>query len=603
MPSVSQTWSLDSYFPKFDGDRYRAFKADLIRELGSQLTAAIAEPALARSNLAAWARIFTAWEAQAARLGHLGSYLSCLSAADAANEAYQAEAASLAGLEAESEKLKIEVLRAIRGVDLDIWQAFLAQPGLDGAEHPLNQLRREAGHQMARAEEALAADLGVDGFHSWNRLYETVSGKMDFLMNWPDGRTERVPMAQCRALMSNPIPEVRRAAFAGGNRIWESAGDTLAAALNAIAGTRLTLAARRSQPDFLQPSFDQNAVSRETIEAMFGAIAENRELPRRILRLGARLQGTPALAWCDLEAPRVADDTSDLRWRDALGLVGRAFGSLYPELNGYGERMVSRGWIESEKRANKRPGGFCTGSVLTREERIYMTFNGTMHDVSTLAHEMGHAWHSHLLGGLRPFAQAYPMTLAETASTFAELLLSHGLLADPALTPERRLFLLDQATSHAPGYLLNIPMRFEFERRFYEERRAGMVSVTRLCELMVETQRQIYGDALAPGSEDPWFWASKLHFFFTGISFYNFPYTFGFLLSQTLFEEFLRTGTDFLPCYEKFLRLTGSATCEDVVRQSLGRDIREPEFWREALAGIDRRARDFEAAVSQRGAP
>jgi len=195
------------------------------------------------------------------------------------------------------------------------------------------------------------------------------------------------------------------------------------------------------------------------------------------------------------------------------------------------------------------------------------------------------------------------MTLAETASTFAELLLSHGLLSDPAVSPQRRLFLLDQATGHAPAYLLNIPARFEFERRFHEERRAGVVPVTRLCELMVEAQREVYGDALERGSEDPWFWASKLHFYITSASFYNFPYTFGFLLSQALFGEFLRTGPDFLPRYETFLRLSGSATCEEVVRRSLGRDIRDRGFWSDALSGIELRVRELESAVASQGGP
>jgi oligoendopeptidase F len=284
-------------------------------------------------------------------------------------------------------------------------------------------------------------------------------------------------------------------------------------------------------------------------------------------------------------------------WDDALGMVDRTFGDLYPAFHAYTREAVSRRWIESEKRGNKRPGGFCTGSVLIREERVYMTFNGTMNDVSTFAHEMGHAWHSHLLGGLRPCAQEYPMTLAETASTFAEQLLAHGLLADPALTPARRLALLDQATNHVPSFLLNIPVRFEFERKFYEERRSGPVPVSRLCELMVESQREAYGDVLATGLEDPWYWASKLHFFFTDASFYNYPYTFGYLLSQALFGEFLRTGPDFLPRYEKFLSLTGTAACEEVVRRSLGRDIRDPGFWRQALAGIEALAREFEVAA------
>jgi len=603
MPSIPQTWNLDSYFPAFDGVEYRAFKADLAGELETQLVLASRQPALATGTASAWAASFNAWEGLSARIWHLASYLACLGAADAANEAYQSETSKLASLEATCAKLRIEILRAMGGTEPSVWAAFTALPELGGAAYRLERLRREAAHQMTRAEEALAADLGVDGFHAWSRLYDTVTGKMSFTMAWPDGRTETIPMAQCRALMSNPVPEVRRAAFAGGNRVWEAAGDTLAAALNSIAGTRLTLYGRRGQASFLDVPFDANGVSRETVEAMFSAIAQSRELPRRILRVGARLQGRDTLAWCDMEAPRAPRDTADIGWDEGLAMVDHAFSALYPAFNAYTRRAVSRRWIESEKRGNKRPGGYCTGSVLIREERVYMTFNGTMNDVSTFAHEMGHAWHSHLLGGLRPCAQEYPMTLAETASTFAEQLLTQGLLADPSLSPGRRLFLLDQATNHVPAFLLNIPVRFEFERRFYEERRAGPVAVSRLCELMVDTQREIFGDILERGGEDPRYWASKLHFFFTDASFYNFPYTFGYLLSQALYGEFVRTGPAFLPRYEKFLGLTGSAPCEEVVRQSLGRDIRDPSFWRDALAAVEIRAREFEAAASDEKAP
>jgi len=596
MTTPRQSWNLEAYFPSFDGAGYRAFKAGLAAELDVQLRLAEGQALLTAESAVAWAASFGAWENLTARIWHLGSYLGCLGAADAANETVQSETAKLASLDATCSKLRIEILRALKGVAQGDWEAFLAIPALSGAAYRLERLRREGAHQMTRIEEALAADLAVDGFHAWSRLYDTITGKMSFPMAWPDGRTESIPMAQCRALIANPVPAVRRAAFAGGNKVWESAGDTLAAALNSIAGTRLTLYGRRGQSSFLEAPFDNNGVSRETVEAMFAAISENRELPRRLLRAGARLQGTPALAWCDLEAPRAPADTAAIRWDEALDMTDRAFGALYPAFRDYTRRAVSLGWIESEKRGNKRPGGFCTGSVLIREERVYMTFNGTMGDVSTFAHEMGHARHSHLLGGLRPCAQEYPMTLAETASTFAEQLLVHGLLADPKLPPGRRLFLLDQATNHVPSFLLNIPVRFEFERRFHEERRSGPVTVSRLCELMVATQREVYGDVLAPGLEDPWFWASKLHFYFTEASFYNFPYTFGYLLSQALFGEFLRTGPDFLPRYEKFLALTGIATCEEVVRRSLGSDLRDPGFWKQALAGIEPRAREFEAA-------
>ena len=250
---------------------------------------------------------------------------------------------------------------------------------------------------------------------------------------------------------------------------------------------------------------------------------------------------------------------------------------------------------------------------MTREERIYMTFGGTMHDVSTLAHETGHGWHSHLLGGRRPCARDYPMTLAETASTFAELVLAHGLRSAPDLLPARRAFLLDQAIGQAPAYLLNIPVRFAFESRFYQERRAGAVSVSRIKELMCAAQREVYGPTLEAGGEDPWFWASKQHFFITELSFYNFPYTFGFLLSQALFAEFLRIGPGFLARYEEFLRLTGSASCEEAVRQSLGRDderlllvvgraghVDRRDGEEAAIHALDEPVREFAAVVAAR---
>jgi len=138
----------------------------------------------------------------------------------------------------------------------------------------------------------------------------------------------------------------------------------------------------------------------------------------------------------------------------------------------------------------------------------------------------------------------------------------------------------------AHAYLVNIPMRYEFEKAFYEERAAGEAAVTRLGELMNEAQRRLYGDALLADGTDPLFWASKMHFFITGVSFYNFPYVFGYLLSQALFARFKAEGQAFLPRYEAFLAATGSASCEEVARQTLGADLTTPEFWAEAIQAI-----------------
>jgi oligoendopeptidase F len=216
-----------------------------------------------------------------------------------------------------------------------------------------------------------------------------------------------------------------------------------------------------------------------------------------------------------------------------------------------------------------------------------MTFHGTVHDMVTLAHEAGHAWHSCVLRPARAMAALYPMTLAETASNFGEMILLSGLLNDPGITPQTKAYLLDQEMLRAHAYLVNIPMRYEFEKSFYTERAGGEVSVSRMSELMNEAQRKLYGDTLLSDGTDPMFWAYKMHFFITGVSFYNFPYVFGYLLSQALFARFKAEGPAFLPRYEAFLSMTGSASCEDVVRHSLGEDLTKPEFWATAIRAME----------------
>jgi oligoendopeptidase F len=321
---------------------------------------------------------------------------------------------------------------------------------------------------------------------------------------------------------------------------------------------------------------------------MMSAIHTHIELPRRAIRKAAQLQGTAALHFFDLEAPQIpAPDEKPLSWDEACATVDRAFSAAYPKLGSYFREMLAKRWIEAQPRAGKRPGAFCTGSPMLREERVYMTWHGTVHDMVTLAHEAGHAWHSCVLRPARSMASNYPMTLAETASNFGEMILLDGLLSDPDLSAPMKAYLLDQEMLRAHAYLINIPMRYEFEKAFYTERAAGEVSVTRLRELMSAAQVKLYGDTLLSDGADPMFWASKMHFFITGVSFYNFPYVFGYLLSQALFARFKEEGPAFLPKYEAFLAATGSASCEHVARQTLGADLTSPDFWATALRAME----------------
>jgi oligoendopeptidase F len=585
-------WSLESWFSGFGNPDYTGFKAALVRDVEALKTQAAA---LSIDTIEI-ARVINALESLSDRLGHLSAYLGCLSADDANDEAVKADEAWISTLEAESTKLQASLRSALAAMSEAAFDLLLADSTLKNAEHAVKRMRYEGQHQMKSEMEALAADLNVNGLHAWGRLYDTLTGKMEFEMTFPDGHKETVPMSRRRALMSEPDRKLREAAFNDGQKPWNDHAVTLAASLNGIASTRLSLYGHRGLPHFLDTPLFDGAMSRKSLDAMLEAIHAHIDLPRRALRKAAKLQGTSALHYFDLEAPQVAAPTEkELTWDEACATVDQAFSAAYPKLGSYFREMLAQRWIEAQPRAGKRPGAFCTGSQLKHEERVYMTFHRTVHDMVTLAHEVGHAWHSCVLRPARSFAANYPMTLAETASNFGEMILLDGLMNNSDINEATKAYLLDQEMLRAHAYLINIPMRYEFEKAFYTERASGEVSVSRLSTLMTEAQQKLYGDTLLDGGTDPMFWAYKMHFFITGVSFYNFPYVFGYLLSQALFARFKAEGAAFLPRYEAFLSMTGSATCEEVVKSSLGEDITQPEFWATALKAIEPTLAAYEA--------
>lgn len=585
--TTTDRWSLDSWFSGFGQPDYAAFKADLVGDLRSLK---------AKSATLSMASFINEMEALGDRLEHLAAYLGCLSADDANDEAVKADEAWISGQQAEYTKLITSLQSRLVSLSDAAFAELLSDASLQGAEYALKRMREEGQHQMSEEMEALAADLNVNGLHAWGRLYDTLTGKMEFDMTFPDGRKEVVSMSRRRALMSEPDRKLREAAFFDGQKPWQEHAVTLAAALNGIAGTRLDLYNRRGCQDFLDKPLFDGALSREALDAMLEAIYAHIELPRRAIRKAAKLQGTNALHYFDLEAPQIlAPEGKPLSWDEACTTVDQAFTNAYPKLGAYFRSMLEQRWIEAQPRAGKRPGAFCTGSLLRREERIYMSFHGTVHDMVTLAHEVGHAWHTRVLQSARSLAAHYPMTLAETASNFAEMLLLSGLMEDPNVSLATKAFLLDQEMARAHAYLLNITMRYRFEMAFYTERAAGEVSISRLSELMHEAQRSLYGDSLLPEGTDPLFWASKMHFFITGVSFYNFPYVFGYLLSRALFARFQEEGASFLTSYEAFLARTGSATCEEVVQETLGEDLTKPKFWSASLKALEPSLLAYEA--------
>jgi oligoendopeptidase F len=444
---------------------------------------------------------------------------------------------------------------------------------------PLARLRKQASERMSPEEESLGSDLGINGLGAWSRLYFSLMGNLRFTMEDPEMGTVEKPVAQLNSLLADQNAERRKAASAGAALTFSEHRVTCAAAINAISGTRLTLNQRRSVKHFLEPSCFQSAISTETLEALMQAVDSRLPFAREVFQFRSKKLGIEKPGFLDLRAPLPADASAKLDWASATTLVSNAFNKVYPALGAFFDELIEKCWVDHTPRDGKRPGGFCTGSLMTRQSRIFMTYNATLNDVLTLAHEAGHAWHSRVLKDQRPLRSGYPMTLAETASTLAERVLTQGIMDDPQSSATTRLHLLDAEIEHGLAFLLDLPVRFRFERRLYELRANGQLSAEELCSLMRETQIEVFGGAMDPDGADPWFWVAKLHFYIEQVQFYNYPYTFGFLLSLAFMDGIREDPVSGISAYEAFLAESGSQSCEDVVKATLGADIADPAFW------------------------
>ena len=259
-------------------------------------------------------------------------------------------------LGAEAAEFDVALQQALKAISDDVFAMLLARESLAGAEHALRRIRERAQKTMSHEKEVLNNDLSVDGISAWGRLYDKISGKLEFDMQFPDGRLERLPISQWRSLMADADRAVGKAAFEGGNRAWETLEDTCAAALNAISGTRLTLNRHRGIDDFLYPALFQSQIKRETLDAMYAAIYEQRgDSAREIFRAKARTMGRTGIWFFEREAPLPLEDSTRFTWPQGSGMVEQAFSRAYPALGQYYRDFMAKRWIESEQRAEQAP--------------------------------------------------------------------------------------------------------------------------------------------------------------------------------------------------------------------------------------------------------
>ncbi|NNE07230.1 MAG: M3 family oligoendopeptidase [Gemmatimonadetes bacterium] len=532
-----------------------------------------------------------------ARFFQASSFTECLEAQNTSDK----EASQLTGrLDAFRATLKTIDVRLedlfLRADDAG-WNQLLQSKELAPIAFALNEQRALAKKKMDREKEILTTELAKDGYHAWGRLYDKIAGSLR--ADWKtDGKTEKISMGQLHNKMESPEAGVRKEAFEKLEGAWTSVADYTAAALNAQAGFRLTMYDKRKWDSVLFEPLQMNRLSRKALDTMWGVVADGSEKLLPYLDEKARLLGRKKLTWYDKSAP-VASKERALDYNEAAPYIVDQFARFSGDMADFAKMAFEKRWIEVEDRAGKGAGGFCTDFPVSEETRIFMTYGGTFGGVSTLAHELGHSYHTWLLRKKPYYATMYPMTLAETASTFCESLILDAAL-DAATDEEERLTLLDKKLDEAATMMMNLRSRFVFEMNFFKERANGPLSVDKLNTLMVDAQKEAYCNGLDDDAYHPYFWASKLHFYITTYPFYNFPYVFGYLFSIGLYDRALNEGPSFAAKYDALLEDTGIMTCEDLAKKHLGIDLTKPDFWEASVGRATGHVEDFVKLAQQK---
>ena len=587
-------WDLESIFPGPDSEAFcdalaesgRAIEA--LEKLFDQHAIDRHEPRLVDDSfIATFESTLRSYMDCIAGLHLLEAYLYGLVAVDTREPRAQARFSEVQQLATRLSILGTRLTQWLGGVDV---AAITARSELAAAHaHMLRRSQVRAAHLMAPPEENLAAELGLSGSMAWEKLHGNFTSQLVVPVEL-DGKPQRLPMSAVRILAYDADPERRERAYRAELVAWEAARVPLAAALNGVKGEVNALARRRGWQSALEASLFDNAIDRPTLDAMLEAARETFPDFRRYLQAKARWLGRQAgLPWWDLYAP-VGKASGAWAYAEAQEFILEQFSGFSPRLGDLARRAFLEHWIDAEPREGKSDGGFCEW-IRRDESRVLVNYEATYDGLSTLAHELGHAYHNLALDGRTPIQRATPMTLAETASIFCETIVRTAAMARAA--PGDRLYLLEAALQGSCALVVDITSRLTFEQSVFEQRRQRELSADEFCERMLEAQRQTYGDGLAPEALHAYMWAVKPHYYSGALSFYNYPYLYGLLFGLGLYARFRDDPARFRGRYDELLSRTGMADAP-ALAADFGMDVRSKGFWRSSLEVLLEDIRAFE---------
>ena len=521
-------------------------------------------------------------------LSQANSFITCLSSENPINQDVANLRGKVAQKESRLEKELSKVKKILTNTKEDVWESILETEELQEHRFILNEWRENADNDLSEAELNLISDLMVDGYHAWGHFYTNLVSSINVNIKI-NGKEESLSVGQAINLRSHQNEEVRKEAHYVLESTWKEKEELFSKVLNHIAGFRIQVNKKRGIKSVIEEPLKKNRMKEETLNTMWKVISNYKQPFSNYLKKKAEMIGGTKMKAYNFWAP-VTIINQEITFDEAATLITEYFSQFGTELEGFVRQAFYEGWIEADNRPNKSAIPFCANFPLTGESRVFMPFSGTFMNVLTLVHELGHAFHNHAMKSVSGLNKRYPLSIAETASTFSEMIIFDATLKE-AKSKEEKLFILDEKLKRSVMNFMNIHSRFLFEQRFYEEREEGIVSAQRLNQLMEESINEAYAGSIEQPSLHSWVWTP--HYYITQSPFYNFPYTFGYLFALGIYAKAKEKGKDFEIEYLNLLRDSGSKFVEDLVMKHLGEDITSEKFWEKGMELCVRDAEEF----------
>ena len=578
---MNDKWDLSYLYAGFDDEQFLS-DLDSLKRDGETLKGLLADDTI--PEVRKLEMMVAESEKLTAKLDKLGTFIGCTLATDATNEKANRADDRMNMIYTELQPVFSGMERFVAGVkDLD--KAIGESKALGKVGFALREIRENAKHLIPEEIEPWILEMQLSGGSAFSQLRDKLDSTLSV-----DYRDEKLPLAAVRGKAYDPDPEVRRDAYNAEIAAYAKIELPMSYCLNSIKMEARTLAKAREYASVLDMTLAQSRMDRQTLDALWTAVREYLPHFRRYLRAKGKMLGHhDGLPFRDLFAP-VGEVTKQYTVEEAREILLREMGKFTPKMADFMDKAFDQRWIDLYPRDGKTGGAFCAGVHFADRSLVMTNFQGSFSDVSTLAHELGHAWHNRCMAGLPYMMIDTPMPLAETASIFNETMLSFQALA--SCGREERLNLLENGLMEATQTVVDIYSRFLFESEVIDTRADHAMTVEELKDAMLRAQETSYGDGLSREERHPYMWACKSHYYSSGYNFYNFPYAFGLLFGKGVFARYLEKGSAFAEDYCALLRMCGSAKVADVAA-GVGIDVRDPDFWRSSLEVIKKDIDEF----------